>query len=305
MGSVLFFAALIVGIKILDYLDNRTKKHRAYTEACGAPPVEETDLYFHGRTIDITNAHLERTLNKRFPYYRSLEEKQKARFLRRLKKFIRKKTFIIKDEEGFKEMPVLVSAAAIQLSFGLKHYLLPFYRYIRIFPEEYIAADSFKILAGNVQNNVISVAWNHLLQGYENQSDGSNLGLHEMSHALYIQKMVIDEHYAPEFTSRYQDLVSECHEAYKMELEGRKDLYSPYADSNLQEFWAESVEIFFEKPDALNDHYPDVFAAISMLLNQDPRKKEDPVLISRLSFGEKWEMIRKVPSLKKIIGKQL
>lgn len=44
--------------------------------------------------------------------------------MKRLHKFLVSKTFIIKDDEGFKEMPVLVSAAAVQLTLGLKLYLL-------------------------------------------------------------------------------------------------------------------------------------------------------------------------------------
>lgn len=292
MAALLVFACIIAAIKLLDYWDERTRKHRAYTEACGQPHVEEGDLFFTGTTMDLDDAHLHRTLTKRFPYYRDLNAHQQERFLRRLKKFIRRKTFLIKDDEGFREMPVLISAAAIQLTFGLDKYLLPFYRYIRIYPEEYISAESFKVLAGNVQNNVISVAWNHLLKGYEDAADGSNLGLHEMSHALYIQKMVIEENFSRSFSSKYRQLVTECHEAYKMELAGQKDLYSPYADTNLQEFWAESVELFFEKPQALKIHYGDIFESMCLLLNQDPIRKEDPVLQSNLSFQEKLKKIR-------------
>ena len=48
------------------------------------------------------------------------------------------------------------------------------------------------------------------------------------------------------------------------------DFYSEYAMRNFQEFWAESVEIFFERPTQLKMIYPDLYGAISDLLNQDP-----------------------------------
>ena len=47
-------------------------------------------------------------------------------------------------------------------------------------------------------------------------------------------------------------------------------LYSDYGLKNLQEFWAESVEIFFERPSAMKEQYPELFTQISLLLNQQP-----------------------------------
>ena len=174
-------------------------------------------------------------------------------------------------------MPVLVSATAIQLTFGLKNYLLPFYKYVRIYPEEYFG-DTLKILAGNVQDNTITVAWNHLLKGLENEWDGANVGLHEMSHALYFQKMVIEQEFKHKFSKRYNQLLSECRSAYEDEVKGRVDLYSEYANTNLQEFWAESVELFFEKPAAMQQCYPSVFDAMKKVLNQNPLNSESPVM---------------------------
>jgi len=207
---------------------------------------------------------------------------------------MRRKIFIIKDEQGFREMPVLVSAAAIQLTFGLNNYLLPFYRYIRIFPEEFIREGSFRILVGNVQHNVISVAWNHFLKGYEDPTNGSNVGLHEMSHALYIQKLVIEEGFANTFSDRYRRILEECGTAAEVEKTGLRDLYSSYAEADLQEFWAETVELFFERPADLRQSYPNVYESMKLLLNQEPLVKENPVLLSKLSLGEKADRIKEL-----------
>jgi Mlc titration factor MtfA (ptsG expression regulator) len=48
------------------------------------------------------------------------------------------------------------------------------------------------------------------------------------------------------------------------------ELYSAQGISNIHECWAESVELFFERPATLKEFYPEVYAAISQLLNQDP-----------------------------------
>ncbi|HEU4469602.1 MAG TPA: zinc-dependent peptidase, partial [Flavisolibacter sp.] len=214
--------------------------------------------------------------------YRQLRAGEQQRFIQRLLQFMKEKNFIIKDDEGVKDMPVLTSAAAIQISFGLAAYTLPFYRYIRIYPEEYFADLSFRILTGNVQGNTITIAWNHLLKGYENASDGSNLALHEMAHALYIQKIVIEAGYSKAFSRTYHQLIEECKPAHQAEIKGLQNLYSDYAEQNLQEFWAESVELFFEKPAALHENYPAIFQAMVRLLNQDPVMR--PILFRSTGF---------------------
>jgi MtfA peptidase len=289
VGLVLVFAA---AYSLRSY-GRRTRLHNYYTSRCHPPAVDKTDICFQGSELNLSHVQLHQMLSKRFPYYRMLDVQLQERFISRLQRFMEKKIFIIKDDEGFKDMPVLVSAAAIQLTFGLKHYRFPFYKYIRIYPEEYFAEhELFKVLTGNVQNNVISVAWNHLLRGYAGEDDGVNVGLHEMGHALYIQKMVIEQHHAVDFASQYNDVLSHCEDAHTVEtVEKRVNLYSEYAESTPQEFWAESVELFFEKPAALKETYPKVYNAMQLLLNQDPLNANAPLVRNNMSFTEKIEKL--------------
>jgi Mlc titration factor MtfA (ptsG expression regulator) len=273
--SVLLFA--FAGT--LTYLDQRTKRHRYFTRICGKPRIEKTDIVFHGSDIDWSHEQLHEILSKRFPYYTALDPLLQKKFRLRLHKFMRGKIFIIKDNNGVKDMPVLVSASAIQLTFGLRYYHLPFFKYVRIYPEEYFSErEFFKVLAGNVQQNVISIAWNHVLNAYSDPADGVNTPLHEMSHALYIQKLVIDKDYSKKFNTRYKSVIDECRKAYRYESSGRKDLYSDYAQTNPQEFWAESVELFFEKHEELRRQYPQVYRSMVKLLNQDPADRSYPLL---------------------------
>jgi Mlc titration factor MtfA (ptsG expression regulator) len=285
MGFIAFYASAIVAFMLVDRLTSRRAKHLSLTRVCPPPQISQADIVIHGKDLGITDEELERILLKRFPYYSPLALSLKALFLLRLKKFLSKKTFIIKDDEGFREMPVLTSAAAIQLTFGLKQYLLPFYPFIRIYPQEYFSEQSFKVLAGNVQGNIITVAWNHLLQGITNPADGANVGLHEMSHALYIQKLVVEEGFTRRFTREYNHLLSECRTAFDDETMGRVDLYTEYATTNMDEFWAGSVELFFEKPSALNHNYPLIYKRMMTLLNQDPLKPHHPLLKNSRAFS--------------------
>lgn len=292
MKSIIIWIAATAALQLLGQRQVRKGKHWHYTNSCPPPEILPNEIVIDGKELNIPVEEIHRILNKRFIYYAQLQPSLQEVFLKRLQKFISKKIFIIEDDEGFREMPVLVSAAAIQLTIGLKNYLLSFYRYICIFPEEFFREGSFNILVGNVQDNIITVAWNHFLKGFGDPTNGSNVGLHEMSHALYIQKLVIDEGYAKEFSECYERLVDDCEKAAQMEKAGLKDLYSPYADTDLQEFWAESVELFFEKPAELLRHYPEVYESMKLLLNQEPIDKSNPLLESNLSLHEKADQIK-------------
>jgi MtfA peptidase len=274
IAEMIFYGALVF-LLVMAFTDGRFIRYKGNVPA---PAMEEKNIVIRGSRTGISAPDIHLILLRHHGYYRSLHPTSQQRFLNRLKAFMDDKYFIIMDEKGYREMPVLASAAAIQIGFGLIDYRFPFYKYIRIFPREYWSDHSFTLLAGNVQQNVITIAWNQLLHGFENQTDGSNVGLHEMSHALYIQKIIIDKRFANSFSKHYACVMEECSEAARQEKEGSKDLYTSYADKSLQEFWAESVELFFEKPHALHGHYPDVFDALKSALNQDPRITENPVI---------------------------
>ena len=194
---------------------------------------------------------------------------------------MRNKIFIVKTNEVFKEMPVLISAAAVQLSFGLDKYLLPHYKYIQIYSEEYFAdGDSFRVLAGHVSNETITVAWNHFYNGYLIPDNGINVGLHEMAHALYFQRIVARKIYERlAFKKQFANVDAACSKYHALRS-CRYELYKENAFKNLQEFWADSVELFFEKPLELKRCYPDVYAQLSLLLNQDPGLAHNSIHIS-------------------------
>ena len=263
------------------------------------PQINAGDIVADAKSLGITVEEIKRILHKRFPYYNSLNAYQQVRFVGRTMRFIQHKLFIIKSGTGYREMPVLTSAAAIQLTFGLDDFLLPWFRYIQIYPEEFFGQHSFKVLAGNVSNRTITVAWNHLLKGYEDGADGSNVALHEMSHALYYQKLEVEKLDAMTFCNRYNNLIDTCQLAYKFERSGKTGLYTEYGTSDLQEFWAESIELFFEKSRELKRTYPEIYLSIMTLLNQNPLTQEKVInpsvkVLFHEFIGQVWRWQRRL-----------
>lgn len=228
-------------------------------------------LIYNGKDLKFSTEEIEAVLNKYFPYFQKLSTGEKIRFLQRHKKFMTQKIFKINDKSGFKEMPILLSATAIQLSFGLEEYMLPYYKYINIFPNEFLGVEPYvRFLEGNVSGNSINISWKHYLQGYENLENGQNVGLHEMAHAYYCQNMVCQDERDHVFVQAYNNFDIVSNTVFKNELLSTEKLYSNYGLKNLQEFWAESVEIFFERPSAMLQQYPDLYTTITLLLNQHP-----------------------------------
>lgn len=233
---------------------------------------------YEGRDLVIPDEQYQKILDKYSPYYRQLFPDLKDKFLQRTKKFLASKTFLIKSNEPFVEMPVMLSATAVQLTFGLHDYLLPYFQYIRVYPEEYFASDSLRVLAGHVYGNTITLAWNQFLKGNETYNDGVNVGLHEMAHALYFQYMEADLVKSRSFVSNFKEVMEEGEELYQLKKADPAQLFSKNAYRNLQEFWAESVELFFERPSDLKNENSELYESLKDILDQDPVNALYPVI---------------------------
>lgn len=275
-GPLYVFAAFLIF-----FLISKTKKFKSIINkidrAFGEDEVIERKssarsyLTYYGEEINFTDAELAAILSKRFPYCRILNLQQQSVFIKRLQKFMTQKVFRIHDTKGFKEMPVLISAAAIQLTFGLKKYLLPHFGYIYIYPQEFLRVRPILcFLEGNVSGHTIKLSWKHFMEGYATPDNGQNVGLHELAHALYYQTFVVERNVDKGFRNYYTGFMIDGNKAFDSEKSKTLNLYSEHAEKNLQEFWAESVEIFFERPAAMRSLYPHLYESMKFILNQDP-----------------------------------
>jgi hypothetical protein len=227
-------------------------------------------LVYYGENLDFPDEVLRKVLIRHFPFFVHLLPPDQDKFLGRLKRFIRSKVFIIHDVKGYREMPILISATAVQLTFGLERFLLPHYSIIQIYPQEFIALEPMRVLIGNVSGNTINIAWKQFLEGYKNRFGNSNVGLHEMAHALYYQNVETEEQVDKNFRESFRLFISLGDKIYSIEQQKTIGLYSDYAMKNFQEFWAESIELFFVNPQRLNSHYPELYHLLCDLLCQDP-----------------------------------
>ena len=207
-----------------------------------------------------------------FTYFNELDAPGKARFLQRVYNFKKKKTFHYQRVLAEPRMPVLISACAVQITFGLRKYRMPFFSDIYIMPDQYTYGMNSQQWIGHVNRSGIYLSWKHFMQGYSVQGDRFNVGLHEMAHALeyvnFLGTVGRDRNFASgfvEYKKKAELLLPTIRQTCK--------LYTEQASHNYHECWAESVELFFENPVEFSEHYPEIYALIKGLLNQDPVNK--------------------------------
>lgn len=210
-------------------------------------------------------------LKQKNSYFKNLSPDAQEVFVDRLFKFMEDKNFI--GREGLvitDEIKVLISAAAVQLTFGLKDYMISHLYAINVFPQIFYSKYLKTNLKGlNTQSGVLSLSWNDFKEGYANDNDKVNLGLHELAHALYIdldEEGNYDEHFSAYF-EKWEDVAQKDYQ----DLKDRKvDFLREYGGTNMHEFFAVCVEHFFEAPREFKKKLPHLYNYLSLMLNQDP-----------------------------------
>ena len=215
-----------------------------------------------------------------FKYYQDLSTTGKSKFIKRVVGFVNTKKFIGHHSlEITGEMRVLIAASAVQLTFGLKKYLLAHYHTIRLYPEAFYSRMlDTHLKGGTSEGGTISLSWTDFKDGYADPEDKYNLGLHEMAHALkldLIKGYDFDERFAAYF-DQWNEVALKTFQKINS---GNSSFLREYGATNMHEFFAVCVEHFFEVPAELKKEMPHIYYHLAYLLNQDPlNKAEDYIL---------------------------
>ena len=222
------------------------------------------------RIYDDRHWDFDTILSQYNPYYKSLDDTVRDRFLRRVLHFMEDKDFEYIDIEQEERMPLLISAAAVQLTFGLENYLLDYFKTIYILRENYRFGLYNMPFEGHVSEDGIYLSWNNFIREFTDYSDGQNVGLHEMAHALAYVNFTVEEGKDDTFHDKFKDFSVVARPVFEKMQAGETTVLDPYAATNYQEFWAVSIETFFERAHAFKKQMPELYRALCILLNQDP-----------------------------------
>jgi Mlc titration factor MtfA (ptsG expression regulator) len=206
-------------------------------------------------------------LEEKFDYYKLLSNKEKKKFLSRVFRFKTRLELNISDaiEENKSHIELFVYAACTQITFGYTKYELNSFKAIIVKPEHFYS----KLIQSEVKGltlgqGYIFYSWHDFQLGYKYGSNKINLALHELAHALYIDK----------FHNTYDKSWDSWVDCATIELEVLKenpelDFFRNYGKSNLSQFWAVCIECFFEDPIGFLNNHKKLYYATANVLNQD------------------------------------
>jgi MtfA peptidase len=233
-----------------------------------APPPQQ-----EGEVDDATFESYAAIIGSLFSYYNDLSPELKRRFVNRVYLFRQQKKFHFIGLENNEQVAILVSASAIQVTFGLKNYLLAYFKDIYVLADAYHMDNDEELYVGHVAPDGIYLSWKHFVQGYTQTNDNINVAVHEMSHALLYNNFFAQYGNDAHFRLNYEKFSNSTGPILADVITNRRSYLRSYAFSNLHEFWAVSAEAFFENPKGLKENMPDLYEALCRVLNQDPMTK--------------------------------
>lgn len=227
-------------------------------------------------------------------FYGFLGEMERECFDGLLRIFIEEKRFEACGgmERINKEMRLIIAAQACLLVFGRAmkegwRALTPYDRLdsILIYPTAFIArragehledGEDSVLLGESWSTGSLILAWDSVMKGLHNHEDGYNVVIHEFAHQLD-QTEIADgvpdldsghelAHWARAFAPAYERLVDEVND-------GRTNTtIDDYGATNAAEFFAVSVETFFEKPRQLREDEPELYEQLKRYFMLDPEE---------------------------------
>src|ERR1700744_1268745 len=196
-------------------------------------------------------------VSRHFRYYNRLGLEDQRKFLFRTFLFQHSKNFHYIEVEQTAEMPILVSAAAIQLTFGLEKFKLNYFDDIFILRDDYHYGFYSRPFMGHVDQTGIYLSWDNFIKGICGQTPNCNVGLHEMGHALAYVNFITQTDEDKHFKKEFKNFSQVARPIFTDMQQGGKNLLGEYASSNYHEFWAVCVETYFENPVRFKHELPD------------------------------------------------
>ncbi len=207
------------------------------------------------------------------PYFNELPVEGQKHFVQRVHHFKSTKKFHFVGIERDENKSTLICASAVQVTFGLKNYLLSHFENIYVLADAYNMENDEELYVGHVAPEGIYLSWKHFLYGYMRQSDNVNVAVHEMAHALLYNNFFAPYGIDVHFRMNYEHFSTTTGPILAKVITNRHSYLRSYAFSNLHEFWAVSVEAFFDNPQGLRENMPELYVSLCRVLNQDPLSK--------------------------------
>ncbi len=225
-------------------------------------------LYFHLRRLSKDQKGI---LENKFSFYSKLSSKEKKYFEHRVASFIIDKDFI--GRNGLvvtDEIKVLISATAVMLTFGFRDFYVPILSKIVIYPSNFYSRINKAYHKGefNPKLQTLVISWEGFLQGFDDENDNLNLGIHELTHAIHFNSIKERDVSSVIFSDTLKELSALL--STDSSLRDRlktSDYFRKYAFTNQFEFLAVVIENFIETPLEFRSQFPHIYNKVKQMLN--------------------------------------
>ncbi len=203
-------------------------------------------------------------------FYKALSKTKQKYFEHRCTRFLDEVTFVGREGLVVDEyMRMQITILFIQLTFGMRHYILEYLSAIIIYPKSFysILNQTENIGEFNPRSKALALSWKHFQKGNEHKDDGRNLGIHEITHAIHYNSIKKNDISSEIFYDTFLQL-----EEYLGSAEVRKQiveakLLREYAFTDKFEFIAVLIEVFMETPKELKTKFPEIYEYVVRMLN--------------------------------------
>jgi Mlc titration factor MtfA (ptsG expression regulator) len=212
-----------------------------------------------------------RLLTERSPHFDRLPRPLRERFERDVAIFLGEKTITGVGIEASDELRLLVAASAITLSVGWPDHEWDALTEVLLYPDDFDRDYNF----GGEERVGEAHAWGTVIlsapalqESFDDPEDGYHVGFHEFAHLLDLQLGEFDGVPAALSEARSRQWAALVPQEMERIREGQSAL-DEYGAESPAEFFAVSVETFFELPGELRDGHPTLYEILSEYFAQD------------------------------------
>jgi Mlc titration factor MtfA (ptsG expression regulator) len=222
---------------------------------------------------------VKKTLVEKVTFYNNLSVEDKAVYQSNIAVFLAEHSITGVDGiEITDEVRTLVAASAVRLTFRRPGWEYYNFGEILIYPGGFSPEGNYSTKSGggftaagmvHSQGGVI-LSLPHLLNSFAHDNDGFNVGYHEFAHVLDGRRPdgIPDELNLGSYKPWAQAMQEEFEKVHN-----HRSVLRNYAGTNPAEFFACSVEYFFEKPDKMKARAPEVYEQLRAFFDQDPASR--------------------------------
>ena len=229
-----------------------------------------------------------RLIQRNVVFFHRLSERDREELLGHVQVFLAEKRF--EGCGGFEitdEVRVIIAAQACLLLLHRRTEYFPGLLTILVYPLTYMVGERRQIGEHLWEEGTVSrlgetgrrmgslvLSWGAVQHAAADPADGKNVVLHEFAHQLDFENDASDG--VPGLATREQQVAwavvmkSEFASLRAADESGIPTLLDTYGATNPAEFFAVSVEAFFERPRALRAHHPKLYAELRTYFQQDP-----------------------------------